>query len=165
MICDHWNYDYYCYIIDTILLRLLNSFQKRIISTIFICINEYSERHEIEESLNLCVSIRIIIIMIFMDVAAVSDPWLSDLYERFHIGVTLSWGRTVLQRWEALLWILQLRFQCGLRVGHLPSVCRNAIQRISPLSVRACDHRLLWAKNLSKISWKKLLLRYEIHIL
>ena len=95
------------------------------------------------KSHSICVFLScIIVIMIFMDVAAVSDPWLSDLYERFHIGVTLSWGRTVLQRWEALLWILQLRFQCGLRVGYLPSVGRITIQLITSSYVRVCDHRL-----------------------
>lgn len=47
----------------------------------------------------------------------VADPSLSSIYENFHVGVTQIWGRAVVQKWKVLLLIMQLRFQCGLRVG------------------------------------------------
>ena len=57
----------------------------------------------------------------------VADPSLSSIYENFHIGVTQVWGRLVVQKWKVLLLIMQLRFQCGLRVsehGLISTSCR-----------------------------------------
>ena len=45
------------------------------------------------------------------------DPAVSIIYENFHVGVTQHWSKAVIQMWSAALWVLQLRFQCGLRVG------------------------------------------------